>query len=260
MLAGLKEYAQDSRYRSVVSDLLARIVERAVAALDEGSVDEAQALVEIAREEPFTILGRRPEVARVEQQIRSLRQRNRLRLLAAVGGGLILIALVLLLTRDTWQPVLFPPPTATPTATFTPSMTFTPSNTATITPTPTDTATPTNTATPTDTPTPTLTPSNTATPTHTLTPTDTPTATATPEFLCVVVNTSGESKFVRAQPTVSSAQISLLPNGRQANVLEIQRTQNGERWYRITFEIDGAQVTGWTRSDNVVESTDCPNF
>lgn len=47
MLAGLKEYAQDSRYRSVVSDLLARIVERAVSALDDGSLDEAQALTEI---------------------------------------------------------------------------------------------------------------------------------------------------------------------------------------------------------------------
>ena len=64
MLAGLKEYAQDSRYRSVVSDLLARIIERAVAALDDGSLDEAQALTDIAHEEPFTILGRRPEVAR----------------------------------------------------------------------------------------------------------------------------------------------------------------------------------------------------
>lgn len=260
MLAGLKEYAQDSRYRSVVSDLLARIIERAVSALDDGSVEEAQALTEIAHEEPFTILGRRPEVARVEQQIRSLRQRNRLRLLGAVGGGIVLIALVALLTRDTWQPVLFPPPTATPTATYTPSMTFTPSDTPTASHTPTDTATPTNTSTPTDTPTPTQTPTDTPTPTNTLTPTDTPTATPTPEFLCVVVNTSGEGKYVRAQPTTSSAQISLLPNGRQADVLEIQRTASGERWFRITFEIEGAQVTGWTRSDNVVESTTCPNF
>jgi hypothetical protein len=31
-------------------------------------------------------------------------------------------------------------------------------------------------------------------------------------------------------------------------------------WYRIVFEIDGAQVTGWIRSDNVQEATDCPEF
>ena len=100
----------------------------------------------------------------------------------------------------------------------------------------------------------------TFTPSNTPTPTDTPTNTPTPVFLCQVVNTSGEAKFVRAQPTVQSAQISLLPDGRLANVLEIQRTENGEKWYRITYEIEGAQATGWTRSDNVREATTCPPF
>jgi hypothetical protein len=266
MLAGLKEYAQDSRYRSVVSDLLARIVERAVGALDDGSLDEAQALIDIAREEPFTILGRRPEVSRVEQQVKAARQRNRMRVLGAIGGGVIVIALVALLTRDFWQPVLFPPPTATPTATYTPSMTFTSSatptasHTATATYTPTDTATPTNTYTPTRTPTPTFTPSDTPTPTNTSTPTETPTITPTPQFLCQVINLNPESRFVRAQPSVNAAQVGLLPPATIANVLEQQRA-GGQIWYRITFAIEGSQITGWTAESNVQPVNDaCPEL
>ncbi|MBL8146915.1 MAG: SH3 domain-containing protein [Anaerolineae bacterium] len=260
MLAGLKDYAQDSRYRSVVSDLLARIVERAVGALEDGSLDEAQALTDIAHEEPFTILGRRPEVSRVEQQIRSARQRNRLRVLAAIAGGIIIIVLVVLLTRDTWQPVLFPPPTDTPTATYTPSDTPTPSNTPTASHTPTDTATPTDTTTPTRTHTPTHTPTETFTPSSTPTPTDTPTNTPTPVFLCQVANLNPEGRFIRAQPNVNSAQVGLLPSATIANVLEQQRP-NGQLWYRITFIVEGSEVTGWTASSNVTPVNDgCPEF
>ncbi|MBE2182853.1 MAG: hypothetical protein IAE89_05465 [Anaerolineae bacterium] len=261
MLAGLRDYSQDSRYRTVVSDLLARIVERAVNALEDGSVDEAEALVEAAQEDPFAILGRRAEVARVESQIAELRRRSRLRLYGAVGAGFIILLMIIVLTRDVWQPVVFPPPTDTPTATFTPSDTFTPSNTPTDTPLPTETYTPTDTLTPTDTFTPSYTPTDTPTATDTPTPTNTPTITPTPVSLCTVVNLSDENKFVRSRPAIDSSRISELPPGRLADVLEIaQESGTNATWFRIVFDVDGIQVNGWTRSDNVVESTPCPTF
>src|SRR5262249_3274250 len=42
MLAGLRDYAQDERYRTVVSDLLSRYIERIEFALDEGNLSEAE--------------------------------------------------------------------------------------------------------------------------------------------------------------------------------------------------------------------------
>ncbi len=260
MLAGLKDYAQDSRYRTVVSDLLARLIERAVSALEHGTVEEAEALIEAAREEPFTILGRRAEIARVEAQIAQIRQRGRLRLLGAAGAGVIVLLLILVLTSGWWQPIVFPPPTPTPTATFTPTETFTPSYTPTETYTPTYTSTATATYTPSNTYTPSHTPTATLTPTDTPTATFTPSSTPTPVFLCAVINITDQNRIVRAQPTTSSSQISVLPPARLAQVIEQTRNEGGELWYRIVFEIDGAQVTGWTRADNVAESTDCPVF
>ncbi|MBW4437271.1 MAG: SH3 domain-containing protein [Pleurocapsa minor GSE-CHR-MK-17-07R] len=254
MLSGLREYSQDSRYRTVVSDLLARLVERAVVAVEQGSVDEAEALIEAAREEPFTILGRRAEIARVESQVKALRGRARLRLMGIAGGIILVIIAAIVLLRDAWVPVVFPPPTATATATFTPS------NTPTITNTPTNTATPTDTGTPTRTFTPSSTPTDTPTATNTPTPTDTPTVTPTPVFLCQVLNTTNENRNVRAQPDINSAQISVIPPARLASVLEQQRNANNELWYRLQFDIQGATVTGWVRADQLEESTDCPDF
>ena len=115
MLSGLMNYAQDTRYRTVVNDLLTRYIERAVSAIDEGDVDEAQALLQTMRDEPFNIVGRRAEIARLESQVRAMRQRSRLRLLGIVGGIIIVVGLVAFLTRPTWEAVLFPSPTPTPT-------------------------------------------------------------------------------------------------------------------------------------------------
>jgi tetratricopeptide (TPR) repeat protein len=254
MLSGLREYSGDSRYRTVVSDLMARLVERAVAAVEQGSVDEAEALIEAVRDEPFSILGRRAEVSRVEAQVKALRGQARLRLMAIAGGIILVFIAAMILFRDAWLPIVFPPPTATPTATFTPS------STPTITNTPTDTPTPTNTFTPTRTFTPSHTPTDTATATNTPTATDTPTVTPTPVFLCQVLNTTNENRNVRAQPDISSAQISVIPPARLANVLEQARNANNELWYRVQFDIQGATVTGWVRSDQLEESTDCPEF
>lgn len=254
MLSGLLDYAQDARYRATVTDLLNRYLERAVAALDAGDIDEAEALLAATRDEPFNILGRRAEVARIENSLRAMRQRSRIRAGGIIGGSLIIILLVLMGTRGTWEPIVNPPPTETPTPTFTPSETPTPSNTPTPSHTPTETPTPTPTFTPSNTPTETPTPTDTPTPTATSTPTP------TPEYLCLVVNVTGENRFVRAQPTTQSAQISVLPPGRVANVIEQRRMPNGQLWYRIVFEIDGATVNGWTLSTNVVQATDCPPF
>lgn len=261
MLSGLIDYAQDTRYRAVIGDLLNRYLERAVTAVEEGDLEEAEALIQSTREEPFNILGRRAEVARVENSIRSLRQRSRLRLGGIIGGSILIIAFVILGTRGTWEPLIFPPPTSTPTATLTPSESPTPSDTPTATDTPTPSDTPTATYTPSDTPTATLTPSETYTPTDTPLPTETATPTATPQYLCQVVNISQENKILRSQPTTASADVGRLPPGRVANVLEVQRNDVGQLWYFIVFNVDNLQENGWTLSSNVVPADDtCPGL
>ena len=170
MLASLKDYAQDERYRAVVTDLLGRYLERAEFAVEEGNAAEAEAWLEILREEPFRILGRRTELIRLENDIRGLRRRRTLRLAATLGGIILIGIISLVLSQPLWSPVLFPPPTATPSST----------PTATITPTPSDTPTSSNTPTPSLTPTWTFTPSPTVTPSYTVTPSLTPTETPAP--------------------------------------------------------------------------------
>lgn len=261
MLAGLRDYAQDSRYRLVVSDLLQRLVERASAALDEGDTAEAETWLEMMREEPFNVLGRRAEVARLETGLRELRARKRLRLLGIIiiiiiGGTIALIG-----TQPMWEPIINPPPTPTPSDTPTPTATFTPSDTPTPTDTSTPTVTPSLTPTPTDTPTETFTPTMTYTPSDTPTPTDTPTATPTLVVQCRVFNGSLEGRNIRSRPTTSSAHVGFMPRGQIADVLGIERGVNpNELWYRISLEVEGAVIQGWIRADLVVEVDDCPEF
>jgi tetratricopeptide (TPR) repeat protein len=279
MLTGLLQYAQDGRYRAIVSDLLGRYIERAQAALDEGDFIEADALLQTMREEPFNILGRRSEVARLENAVREQRGRTRLRNAGIVGGGITIILLFLLLTQGMWLPVLFPPPTPTPTATFTPSMTFTASNT----PTPSDTPTPSNTPTASNTPSPTVTPSFTATPswtwtpshtpTHTITPsetprpsetpsvTPTPTITPTLETLCTVI--TRQNINVRSRPAAGdTALVAQLPTGTVLRVLGVETGLNdGLLWYRIEADYSGIVIrNGYVRSDTVNQVTPCPSF
>ena len=54
MLAGLREYAQDERYRNVVSDLLGRYLERAEFAVEEGKATEATSWLETRRRRAAT--------------------------------------------------------------------------------------------------------------------------------------------------------------------------------------------------------------
>lgn len=266
MLAGLRDYAQDNRYRVVVSDLQQRFIERSAAAIEEGDVAEAETWLEMMQEEPFNVLGRRTEVTRLETSVRALRQRNRIRLLAVIGGGIIIGAIALILAwQPLIQPVLFPP---TPTATFTPSdtptptATFTPSDTPTPTSTATPTVTPSLTPTPTETPTETFTPTMTFTPSDTPTPTDTPSATPTLVVQCQVYNGNLDGTNIRSRPTTLNSQIvGFMPSGQVGNVLGIERGANAnELWYRITFDLDGATIQGWVRSDRVVEINECPQF
>src|SRR5690554_6268236 len=56
MLSGLRAYAQDPRYRMVVSDLLARHLERVEAALDQNDPSTAQRWLDVTKDEPFRIL------------------------------------------------------------------------------------------------------------------------------------------------------------------------------------------------------------
>lgn len=205
MLATLRNQAQDPRYRAVVSELLARHIERIESSLDRGDAQSAERWLSLAKEEPFRILGRRSELLQLEEEVRRLRRGGALRTAAFGGGALIVLLLIGFLTRGAWLPLftptdtptptLTPTETATPTATFTPTFTLTPSDTptptATFTPTFTHTWTwtPSLTFTPSFTPTASLTPTHTNTPTHTFTPTDTPTVTNTPTFTLTPTNT-----------------------------------------------------------------------
>jgi tetratricopeptide (TPR) repeat protein len=278
-LAGLTDYAQDERYKAVVNELLARYIERANYALDEGLISDAGAYVDTMHEEPFRVLGRRPEVARLDSELRQMRQSRRVQL--GVGGIslIIILAVSVYFTRPVWGPIINPPPTATATNTPTPSITPTPSSTPTLTLTPTVTITPSPTITPSWTPTASLTPTHTSTPTPTPTatpthtPTNTPTATATatetntptitptqPVLCRVFVRDSLNRANVRIRPDVLSSQIGFLPSGESADVLgQVRVEERNELWFNISATIEGgSSITGWIRSDTVVEITDCP--
>lgn len=281
MLAGLKDYAQDERYRAVVSDLLARFVERAEFALEERNVGDAEAWISTLHEEPFRFLGRRSEITRAENGLKALRQRRSLTLAGMIGGIIALGVITLLATQGLWSPLLFPPPTATASNTPTPSDTPTPSNTPTpsITPTftttPTWTYTPSPTWTPSFTPTASLTPTETPTSTHTATVTPTltpsmtstatltPTITNTPPVLCRIINVSDNSIRVRSLPSTqaNSFIIGFLPPRSAADVVRQERSStDGRIWYFISSQIEGSKIEGWVRNDTVTPLENCPTF
>lgn len=279
MLAGLRIYAQDPRYRMTVSELLARHLERAEAALDNNDPQGAQRWLDSAKEEPFRILGRRTDILRLEEDVRKMRRgRYTMWIVIIVVIGIILAA-VGFATRDTWESILNPPtntptmtpsitpsptltstPTLTPTATHTPTATFTPS----ITPSPTLTFTPTLTYTPTNTPTPTFTPSPTNTPsiTPTHTPTDTPTSTftptPTPSALCFVF--ANNNVNVRAEPNPVATRVTVMNPGDAADVMDQTLGTDNQRWFLITFTVGDAIITGWVRADLVqpIGNSVCP--
>ncbi|MBI5958312.1 MAG: SH3 domain-containing protein, partial [Chloroflexi bacterium] len=287
LLAGLRSYAQDPRYRMVVSDLLSRHMERAETAIDDNDPQAAQRWLDIAKEDPFRILGRRTDILRLEEAVRQMRRRRYG--VWGVSGVVVVIILIAVVfaNESTWRPIINPPtetatltpsitptptltytPTATPTHTFTPTFTWTPSITPTATWTQTPSYTPTHTWTPTpsDTPTYTWTPSITPTPTSTFTPTDTPTATytpsitPTPSILCVVFVPSSSGINVRSQPNLDSRTMATAPMGQSMNVLVQQRGEDGQRWFQVRFAIGDGSVTGWVREDVVEEmqGISCP--
>lgn len=285
MLTSLSDYAQDERYRIVVGDLMARYMERAEFALEEGNLSEAQTWLDALREEPFRILGRRTEIFRLENAIKKIRNRNRSIFLFIGMMIIVLLCGMVFLTRNAWVPLVFPPPSATATDTLTPSITptasdtplpsetFTPSHTPSITPsatwtfTPSPTITPSWTPTASETPTHTLTPTHTSTPTATLTPsptgTDTPipSPTLTPLRLCQVVVIGSDGIFMRSRPTTNSTRLAIIQTGKALEVLEQSReadTDNGPIWYRVRMTIDDSESLGWVRADLVSQITECP--
>jgi tetratricopeptide (TPR) repeat protein len=282
MLAELRDYAQDERYRLTVNDLFSRHLERVEVAIEEGDLADAMSWIEIMREEPFRILGRRSELQRMENRIRATRQRNKMFIGSIVILVLIALGILALLTRDSWEPIINPPPTDTPTVTHTPSQTatptpsHTPSSTATASHTPTATYTPSHTptltwtVTPSLTVTPSKTPTETYTPTHTPTPTQTPTLTQTPTStltpsitptpmsLCTVVVIRAENINLRRRPDSAAFLMATLPPGQIMDVTD-QMPVDGIIWYRIRTNVEGLYTEGWVRSDLVGPvGGDCP--
>jgi tetratricopeptide (TPR) repeat protein len=297
MLAGLRDYSQDPRYRMLVSDLLGRHLERVEIALDRGNAKEAERWLALAKDEPFRMLGRRSELLQLEDEARTLRRQSSLRGGALLIGGTVAILALIIFSRPIWTPLVNPPtsthtptpsntptvtltftPSRTPTPTLTPSVTLTPSNTATDTPTPTPTFTytPSRTYTPSFTPTPSTTPSETPTPTETptmtptftptltptitltFTPTYTPTITPTPLVKCdVLVITS--AVLVRSRPSLNAPRVTEVIRGVQMEVLD-QRlgADDGFVWYNVRVNIDGQVVPGWVRSDLVSQKPETP--
>ena len=277
MLAELRDYAQDERYRSSVNELFSRHLERAEIAMDEGDTAEAATWIEAMREEPFRLLGRRAEVQRLENEVRRDRQRRTLMVGGIIGIIIIVMGVSAFLTRDQWEPIINPPPTGTPTitptpsdtptATVTPTATDTPTATATLTetPTPTFTVTPSLTVTPSETPTHTATPTHTSTPTATPTdtptptPTDTPTITPTPESLCDAIVPGPGGINVRAEPALNARIITILSATQFMQVFEQRADSQGIAWYRVRTDVAGNRVEGWVRSDTVnVVGRECP--
>jgi tetratricopeptide (TPR) repeat protein len=285
MLASLRDYAQDERYKLSVNELFSRHLERAEVALEEGDMTEAGTWIDTLREDPFRILGRRTELLRLETQLRREKQRGRLLIGAIIGGIIIVLGALAFVTRPQWEVVLFPPPTATATQTSTPSVTPTPSDTPTATETPTASITPSPTNTPSNTPTatwtvtpsltvtPSNTPTETYTPTHTSTVTSTPTSTSTPTAtstpsitptpiaLCIVVVRPENAAVVRVAPGQNELSLGTLPSGTVMEVLAQRRNTTTEAvWYNIKTEVGEATLTGWVRSDLVqaTSNTECP--
>lgn len=291
MLSGLSHYAQDQRYRRTVADLLARYLERAEDALDDNDPQTAQRWLDIAKEDPFRILGRRTDILRLEEDVRAMRRR-RSGMWIITGGMIIAVLLVVaFVTESTWMPIINPPtdtptltltatytntPTATATLTNTPTPTFTPSNTPTwtytpsITPTATWTFTPSYTPTHTYTPTPSNTPTHTYTPSITPTPSDTPTITPsptltytpsitpTPSYLCLISVAAGVN--VRRAPGPLEQRWTTTTVRTRMEVLDQQIGTDNQRWFQVYFEDDQGNVTGWVRADMVEEITDCPAY
>ncbi|MBX3063974.1 MAG: hypothetical protein U0528_19175 [Anaerolineae bacterium] len=276
MLAGLRNFAQDPRYRMIVADLMSRHMERIEAAIDARDVPTAERWLALAKDEPFRLLGRRSELLQLEEEIRNIQRGRTMRTGTLLGVLGIIVLGIAFLTRGTWGPplnLLLNPPTATATntATDTPVPTFTPS----ITPTPTDTATPTDTFTPTFTFTPSHTPTDTFTPTFTLTPsltptfTDTPTITPTPtytltpsitptpEILCVIVVTFN-STYVRETPASNGSPITTVRFQDRLDVLRITVGSDGRVWYFVTFKRGEGTVQGYVLSTTVEPLTQCP--
>ncbi len=257
MLAGLRDYASDARYRAAVADLLAAHLGHIEEAIDRGDVLGAERWIALSKEEPFRILGRRTELLRLEDEIRQIKRGRVLTRVGFVGGVVALILLGVFLTRDTWQAEFFPTPTPTATATLTPTLTLTP--TPTFTPSVTPTATATATVTPTATHTPTAT--YTATPSPTITPSLTPSLTYTPSptplFLCEVETAFQVS--IRERAALGAESVSLLEVGTPMIVLE-QRISDadGQLWYRVEVESGDSLVRGWLRANAVTPLTACP--
>ena len=99
MLATLRHHAQDPRYRNVVSELLARHIERIEASLDRGDAQSAERWLSLAKEDPFRILGRRSELLQLEEEIRNIRRGGALRTAAFGGAALIVLIFIGFLTR-----------------------------------------------------------------------------------------------------------------------------------------------------------------
>jgi hypothetical protein len=273
MLSGLRSYAQDPRYRMVVSDLLARHLERVEAALDQNDPQTAQRWLELAKEDPFRILGRRTEILRLEEQVRDLKRRRYV--LWSVSGIVIIIVLaaVAFATRPAWNPILNPPthtPTATasttPTPTNSPTVTLTPTetNTSTWTPTPSWTPTHTWTPTPSNTPTFTYTPSITPTPSDTPTATETPSITPTPSdtptpsILCRVFTTDWVN--VRDQANPGARVIHYAAPGQRMDVMSRRLGTDERLWYRVRLQVGESEITGWARADAVTDpDNECPS-
>jgi hypothetical protein len=271
MLAGMRDYAQDERYRAVVNDLLSRFMERAELALEDGDLNEAQNWLDTMREDPFRILGRRAEIHRLDNLIKRQKRSQQLQIMAVIGGILLIFLAAAAISRDTWYPILYPPtPTITPTPSQTPTATHTPTptDTPTITPTPTDTSTPTATFTPSNTPTATHTATDTPTPTATFTPSNTatytltPSITPTPEVLCQLVVTNGDGLIIRSRPTVNSPRLGVATFGSPMSVIQqVRGTDDRRVWYFVRLTIDEAEVTGWVRADNtrpLTGTNECP--
>ncbi|MBN1922178.1 MAG: SH3 domain-containing protein [Anaerolineae bacterium] len=223
------DYAQDPRFRSLLSKLQRNFLDQADRDLEEGAVDlnTVRARLEKLRGKPFNLLGRTPaEVrslyARIDE-IQKARRRKQLQPFILGGLGLIAFLILILATRGIWDPIINPPPTPTPTITSTPEPTSTP----------------------------------TITPTATATPIPSPTAS---RELCLGMTRSGSRYIVYQSANRTSTQLGTAPPEQPVRILDQTRDKDGRLWYRVDYGDAETTHIGWIPAEFVIEVTDCPRL
>lgn len=222
LLSELTAYSRDRTYIQLVTLLRQQYLSAIQKKLQQNQVEEADSLLSTVHKEPFSLLGQSDEAWRLEQKIKQKRNRKLLTRIAYGFAGFVGFAILLVVTRSFWLPVIVPSRNETPTYTITP--TYTPSKT--------------------------LTPTRTLTPTATITPT----ATSQPGFGAIKNDT-----YARISPASGSAIVFYINATEAVEIIEQSRDADGKLWLHVKITSGDSELTGWVLGNQVnILSTPTP--